>query len=211
MRFPRQAKIFRGQLDPAPVAAVFFLLIAFVLLGSLLYTPGVLIELNNSAVAPGQAISVSRKGEISFGGKTYLPADMEQLRADLQAMPGPKALTFRSDSGADPELVAKIREILLVEPPLATDFQGVDGPTMIVAVNFRGQFFYENQLVGEKELRARLSERLKEAKDLTLVLLADKAVANGVVVRLCSLAREVGVSRVLQATRPGASPVAPLP
>lgn len=46
MKFPRNARIFRGQLDAAPFASVFFLLVIFVLLGSMLY-PG--IRLDSSA------------------------------------------------------------------------------------------------------------------------------------------------------------------
>jgi len=45
MRFPRNASIFRGQLDTAPFAAVFFLLVIFMMLGSLIYTPGARVEL----------------------------------------------------------------------------------------------------------------------------------------------------------------------
>ncbi len=46
MKFPRNAKIFRGQLDAAPLAGVFFLLCIFLLLSSsLVFTPGVHIRL----------------------------------------------------------------------------------------------------------------------------------------------------------------------
>ena len=45
MKFPRNARIFRGQLDAAPFAIVFFLLVIFLMLSSLVYTPGVHIEL----------------------------------------------------------------------------------------------------------------------------------------------------------------------
>src|SRR3974390_677116 len=45
MKFTRNARIFRGQLDAAPFAAVFFLLVIFMMLGSLIYTPGARIEL----------------------------------------------------------------------------------------------------------------------------------------------------------------------
>jgi hypothetical protein len=40
MKFPRNARIFRGQLDAAPFAAVLFLLVIFLMLGSLVYTTG---------------------------------------------------------------------------------------------------------------------------------------------------------------------------
>ena len=45
MKFPRSARIFRGHLDVAPFASVFFLLVIFALLGALIYTPGVHVPL----------------------------------------------------------------------------------------------------------------------------------------------------------------------
>jgi biopolymer transport protein ExbD len=54
MKFPRNARILRSQLDAAPMAAVLFLLVLFVMMGSLVYTPGVHIELPvANAVAGG--------------------------------------------------------------------------------------------------------------------------------------------------------------
>ena len=53
MKFPRNARIFRGRLDVAPFAAVFFLLATFLLLGSLVYTPGVRLELPEADDLPG--------------------------------------------------------------------------------------------------------------------------------------------------------------
>ena len=49
MKFPRNARIFRGQLDAAPFASVFFLLVIFVMLGSVLQTPGVRVDLPQAA------------------------------------------------------------------------------------------------------------------------------------------------------------------
>jgi len=45
MKFARNACILRSQLDAAPFAAVFFLLVIFMMLGSLIYTPGARLEL----------------------------------------------------------------------------------------------------------------------------------------------------------------------
>jgi biopolymer transport protein ExbD len=52
MKFPRNARIFRGQLDAAPFASVFFLLVIFVLLGSMLY-PGIRVDLSSGNLLPG--------------------------------------------------------------------------------------------------------------------------------------------------------------
>lgn len=54
MRFPRNAKIFRGQFDPAPWAGLFFILIIFWMLRSeLLFYPGVAIHLPEGQVSNG--------------------------------------------------------------------------------------------------------------------------------------------------------------
>ena len=53
MKFPRNARILRSQLDAAPLASVFFLLVLFVLMGSLVYTPGVHIELPDAQTMTG--------------------------------------------------------------------------------------------------------------------------------------------------------------
>ncbi len=45
MKFPRNARLLRSQLDAAPFAAVFFLLVVFMMLGSLVYTPGARVPL----------------------------------------------------------------------------------------------------------------------------------------------------------------------
>ena len=45
MKFARHARLLRSQLDAAPFAAVFFLLVIFMMLGSLIYIPGARLEL----------------------------------------------------------------------------------------------------------------------------------------------------------------------
>lgn len=71
MKFPRTAKIFHGTFDGAPFAGVFFLLILFVLLGTLVYTPGVKISLPAAADLPGTdhrvlAVAVDAQGKLYF-------------------------------------------------------------------------------------------------------------------------------------------------
>lgn len=53
MKFPRNARILRSQLDAAPLAAVFFLLVIFVMLGSLVYKPGIHVRLPVAGNLPG--------------------------------------------------------------------------------------------------------------------------------------------------------------
>ncbi len=143
MRFPRHARIFKGQLDAAPFAGVFFLVLIFLTFNShLVFTPGVRVEL-----------------------------------------------------------------------PDADGLSGTANPTVQVVVAPSGQFYFENQLINEAELQARLRVAVERARargaQLTLVILADKLTPSEVTFRLGELAREVGIRELLQATKqraPGAAP-----
>ena len=134
MKFPRNTRIFRSQLDAAPFASVFFLLLIFVLLGSLLYTPGVRVELPHADDLP---------------------------------------------------------------------WAGVEGPTITVAVDAAGRFYFENQRIGKDVLQSRLqAANQKSPEPLTLVVEADKAVAMETTVALGSLARKAGIYHLSFATLP---------
>lgn len=136
MKFPRNARIARGGLDAAPFATVFFLLVIFLMLGSLVYTPGVRLDV-----------------------------------------------------------------------PVANDLPGVARPTVPVAVDAGGRLYFENQLIEESQLKARLSHAAEaSAEPLTLVVQADRAVTYEMLVRLRLLARDAGIHEALLATLP--SPVA---
>ncbi|HEX4121812.1 MAG TPA: biopolymer transporter ExbD [Verrucomicrobiae bacterium] len=87
MRFARQARIFRGPLDPAPVASVLMLLVIFIMMSSLLYTPGVLIRLPD-----GDHLTVTDNPTIVVGldsaGQCYFdngPVAESELRAALRS------------------------------------------------------------------------------------------------------------------------------
>jgi biopolymer transport protein ExbD len=88
MKFPRNARIFRGQLDAAPFAAVFFLLVIFLMLASLVYTPGgVPLRLPLANDLPGAApqsvaVAVDASGRLYFENQ---PVQTNQLRDRLQA------------------------------------------------------------------------------------------------------------------------------
>lgn len=134
MKFPRSARIFRGHLDVAPFASVFFLLIIFALLGGLIYTPGVHVEL--------------------------------QL-------------------------------------PEAADLTGTDRPTIAVAVDASGKFYFENQPTEEPKLLLELKKAAaKSAEPLTLLVQADKNVVYAHLLRLGLLARDAGITNALFATLP---------
>jgi biopolymer transport protein ExbD len=132
MKFPRNARIFRGHLDLAPFASMFFLLVIFVMLGSLLYTPGVRVQL-----------------------------------------------------------------------PVADDLPGTDHPVIAVAVDHGGRLFFQNQIIGERELKFALRDAVRKSPEpLTLVVHADRNLKHEDLVRLTLLARDAGIHDALLATLP---------
>ena len=132
MKFPRNARLLRSPFDVAPFAAVFFLLVIFLMLGGLVYTPGVRIE-----------------------------------------------------------------------PPLADGLPGTDQPTVAVAVDAGGRYYFANQIVSEEQLTNDLRAAAKKSREpLTLVIHADKAVTYDQLIRLMLLARDAGIHNALGATLP---------
>lgn len=136
MKFPRNAKILRSQFDFAPFATVFFLLVIFLMLGTMLPVAG--------------------------------------LQARLQ-------------------------------PPDADNLPGVDRPSVAMAVDGAGRFYFEDQMVTEPQLRTSLSAAARSSHEpLTLVIHADKSVAYDQLVHLALLAHDptIGITNILLATLP---------
>ncbi len=132
MRYPVSVKPFRGQLDVAAFAGVFLLLVVFLLLTRLVYTPGVRLQL-----------------------------------------------------------------------PAATDLPGTDRPTVEVAVDSSGRYYFQNQEIAGPVLRERLQAAAAEAPEpLTLVVQADAQVSYAMLIQLALLAREAGIYDALLATLP---------
>ena len=87
MRFPRNARIFRGQLDVTPFACVFFLLLMFLMLSRQVYTPGVKIELPAADELPGTEmptvkVAMDATGRLYF--RNQLVKNDEELKFSLR-------------------------------------------------------------------------------------------------------------------------------
>lgn len=85
MKFHRTVRPLRSQFDMAPFACVFFLLVMFLMLGSITYTPGVRIELPVAEVFPGTdqdsvTVAISEHGRYYFQSQLL---DLAQLKARL--------------------------------------------------------------------------------------------------------------------------------
>jgi biopolymer transport protein ExbD len=221
MRFPRNATIFRGQLDVAAFAGLFFLLALFLLLASLIYTPGVSIDLTAPGESVGAAlarksINVTRTGEISYGEATYRLGDFERLRMELKKLPPEAALVVSADPSAPREIIVRLRGMARelgivfdapgfpIQLPKGENLPGTSKPTFTVAVNLGGQLFHNNQIIQEGVLRERLAAAVQRAspEPLALVVLADEDTEVKLVTRLRLLADEAGASEMLMGVQP---------
>jgi biopolymer transport protein ExbD len=115
MKFPRNARIFRGQLDFAPFAAVLLLLVVFVLLGKTLYTPGIPVRLPAAGDvilpgATGPTLSVAVTTNAFYFQDQLVPASelSNRLFAAKQKFSEPVTLIVQ----ADEEVTRKQRDIL---------------------------------------------------------------------------------------------------
>jgi biopolymer transport protein ExbD len=92
---------------------------------------------------------------------------------------------------------------LPLQLPGAGDLPGTDKPSVAVAVDAGGRYYFANQMVDEAELKLRLAVAANSSREpLTLVILADKTVTYDQLVRLTLLARDAGIQNALLATLP---------
>src|ERR1051325_4175490 len=93
MRFPRNARILRSQLDVAPFAAVFFLLTIFMILGALVPTPGLPLRLPegdglSGLDKPSVAVAALHSGRYFFANKMVEETELRwRLREAIQRSP----------------------------------------------------------------------------------------------------------------------------
>jgi biopolymer transport protein ExbD len=87
--------------------------------------------------------------------------------------------------------------------PVANDLPGTDQPTVAVAVDAKGRFYFANQIVAEDKLKSALKTAVQKSHaPLTLVIRADQAVTYDQLIHLALLARDAGIQNALLATLP---------
>ena len=131
MRITHNAKIFRGQLDVAPFAAVFFLLAMFLLLqSSLVFTPGIPIQLPVSSDLPGLdeptvAVAVDAGGVIYYQNRIVTEFLLkEQLSEAVRTARAPLTMVIQADKQVRWEVLVRLgllaREVGIPQALLAT-------------------------------------------------------------------------------------------
>ena len=118
MKFPRNARILRGQLDAAPFASVFFLLVMLLLLPTLVSTPGVRIQLPaTTAVLPGVAgprvaVAVDKTGRFYFDNQNIQPGDLQARLAERVRKAGsPLTLVIQADKDVTAEMLVRLESL----------------------------------------------------------------------------------------------------
>ena len=105
MKFPRNAKLLRSPFDVAPFAAVFFLLVMFLLLGALLPEPGLNLSLPaaNDSDLPGTdkptvVVAIDSSGRLFFSNQIVTEQQLSrQLRLAAAASRMPVTLIIQAD------------------------------------------------------------------------------------------------------------------
>lgn len=115
MRFPRNKQIFRGQLDVAAFAGVFFILLIFVVLQSqLVFTPGVPIRLPEAEDLPGVLgptviVAMDASGQCYFDNQLTSERFLQQSLAEaVQASRGPLTLVIQADKDVTREKIDRL-------------------------------------------------------------------------------------------------------
>jgi biopolymer transport protein ExbD len=132
MKFPRNVRIVRGPLDGAPFAAVFFLLVIFVMLSALVYTPGARLQLQlpRAVGLPGTdkptvSVAVDADGLLYYENQRIDEHDLtSRLRAAAKKSPEPLTLVVQADKSVSYETCLRLallaRDAGIAEAWLAT-------------------------------------------------------------------------------------------
>ena len=146
MRFPRNAKIFRGQLDAAPFAGFFFvLLILFLLNFRMAFTPGVAINLPQvSGDLPGVAnaillVAIDANGQFYYENQSISEDRLlERLQTTVQSSSEPLTLVIQSDARAKVDFTTRLLSVaprlgieraqFLTAPPAASKLPQAPAP-----------------------------------------------------------------------------------
>ena len=221
MRYPRNVKIFRGGVDAAPFAGLFFATMLFMmLLYSHVFFPGVPVALSDEESTAGlneRSVAILKNRSIRFLGTVYeVPAFESELAARVKKGDLPKRIVLETEPGANDELIARVENLLKdsgvsiklpgtrLDLPQDAGFAGVPNPVVVVGVNLNGQIFFQHQKIQEGALQLRLTEAVQNSGEpLTLLLQADKNVPVEKVTQLSKVARRAGITRMVLGTRPG--------
>ena len=196
---------YHGRLDFAPFVGVLFLMLPLLLFHtSMVFKPGIEVDINlplssqrTGVGDPSLAVAVDANGILYFRGDT--------LRDQVFSLPVSEA----EESFPLSELLVNRAPDLDSNIVLRAVEQGrvrVNGRLARLDDQLKAGQQVELELPSTELLRPKIIQAIeqggKEPKEISLLIQADKAVQHGAIVRLCTVAGEIGVGRVLLASRP---------
>ena len=114
MKFPRNTRLLRNPLDVAPFAAVFFLLVIFLMLAALLPTPGLPLQLPVASDLPGTdrpglAVAVDAGGRFYFANQIVSGTQLKSnLMAAVKNSNAPLTLIIHADKSVTYEQLVRL-------------------------------------------------------------------------------------------------------
>ena len=194
-----------GRLDVAAFVGVFFLMLPLLLFHtSLVFKPGIEVDINlplssqrTSVGDPSLAVAVDANGIIYFRGDT-LRNEVFSLKVSEEEQTLPlEDLLVNNRPDLDPNIVRHSVEQGRVR---------VNGRLARLDDQLKAGQQVELEMPWTELLRPKIIQAIeqggKEPKEISLLIQADKDVSHGLIVRLCALTGEIGVGRVLLASRP---------
>jgi biopolymer transport protein ExbD len=105
MKFPRNIRLLRSPFDVAPFAAVFFILVMFLLLSALMPVPGLQMQLHPPVAdnlagtdRPSVAVAVSADGRFYYGNQMVSEAELQSSLANAaKKSAAPLTLVIHAD------------------------------------------------------------------------------------------------------------------
>ncbi|HJO09763.1 MAG TPA: biopolymer transporter ExbD [Verrucomicrobiota bacterium] len=196
---------FHGRLDLAPFAGVLFVMLPLLLFHtSMVFKPGIEVAVDLPVSAqptvvrdPSMAVAVDVNGILYFRG--------EPLRDQLISLP------VGEDEASLPlvDLLVNRNPTLDINIVLRSVEQGrvrINGRLARLDDQLKAGEQVELDLPSTELLRPKIIQAIehggKTAKEISLLIQADKAVRHEAIIHLCTLAGEIGVGHVLLASRP---------
>jgi biopolymer transport protein ExbD len=117
-------------LDAAPFAIVFFLLVIFLMLGTVVYTPGVRVKLPVADGLPGTdgpkvAVAIAKSGELYYANQVIEAKELRlRLAVEVKKHAAPPTLILYMDEGVTEKMIVNLsllaRDAGITELSLAT-------------------------------------------------------------------------------------------
>jgi biopolymer transport protein ExbD len=117
MKFPRNARITKGSLEAAPWVTVMFLLVLFIMLGGLLHTPGVRVQLPEAQDLPGTdrptiSVAMDAAGRLFYQSRLIEEAQLlRQLSNAVARLPEKPTLVVQADKGASYDHLIRLSQV----------------------------------------------------------------------------------------------------